>query len=60
MEISKGNSLCSYHYLKQAKMPYVSCYLFYLLPNQKTGWQNKSCPRELASLRGWRYCGKGE
>jgi hypothetical protein len=28
MEISQGNSLCSYLYLKQAKM---SCFSFYLL-----------------------------
>jgi hypothetical protein len=27
MEISQGNSLCSYHYLKQAK---ISCFSFYL------------------------------
>jgi hypothetical protein len=28
MEISQGNSLCSYIYLKQAKMSYFSLYLF--------------------------------
>jgi hypothetical protein len=29
MEISQGNSLCSYHYLTQAKMSCFSFYLFF-------------------------------
>jgi hypothetical protein len=29
LEISQGNSLCSYLYLKQAKMPWFSFYLFF-------------------------------
>jgi hypothetical protein len=30
MEISLGNSLCSYLYLRQAKMPFFLLYLFSL------------------------------
>jgi hypothetical protein len=47
MEISQGNYLHSYIYLKQAKMSCFSFYLFsfLLLQNQRTGGQNKSCPR---------------
>jgi hypothetical protein len=44
MEISQGNSLCSYLYLKQAKNV-----IFFLLQNWRTRGQNKSCPR----IGGW-------
>jgi hypothetical protein len=40
MEISQGNSLYSYLYLKQAKMSFL---FFFLLQNQRTGGQNRSC-----------------
>jgi hypothetical protein len=48
MEISKGKSLCSYFYLKQAK---ISCVLFclfsfFLLSNLGTAGWKKSCQRE--------------
>jgi hypothetical protein len=43
MEISQGNSLCSYLYLKQTKM---SFFFFFLLQNQSTREQNRSCQRE--------------
>jgi hypothetical protein len=42
MEISQRTSLCSYLYLKQ------KCH-FFLLENQRTGGQNRSCP-------GWGWC----
>jgi hypothetical protein len=41
IEISQGNSLYSYLYLKLAK---ISCFSFYFFSeNQRTGGQNRSC-----------------
>jgi hypothetical protein len=56
MEISQGNSLCSYLYLKQAKMSCFSfdLFSFFLLQNRRTGGQNKSYPREKAVTSGRR------
>jgi hypothetical protein len=54
MEISQGNSPCSYIYLKKAKMS-SSLFIFYLFSsiNQRTGGQNRSCPRvERVGIRG--------
>jgi hypothetical protein len=45
MEISQGNFLCSYIYLK------LKCHGF-LLQNWRTGWKNKSCPWRSAGTRG--------
>jgi hypothetical protein len=42
MEISQGNSLCSYLYLKQAKMSFLIFFSF-LLQNWRTGGENRSC-----------------
>jgi hypothetical protein len=39
MEISQGNSLCSYLYLKLKKCHFF----FFLLENRRTGMQNRSC-----------------
>jgi hypothetical protein len=36
MEISQGNSLCSYSYLKQAKMSFFS-FIFYKIREQEGG-----------------------
>jgi hypothetical protein len=47
MEISQGNSLCSYLYLKLKCHVFVISFLFFLLQNQKTGGQYKPC------LGGW-------
>jgi hypothetical protein len=46
MEISQGNFLCNYLYLKQAKMSFLFFFSFFfsLLQNQKTGRKNRSCP----------------
>jgi hypothetical protein len=45
METTQGNSLCSYLYLKLAKMSCFSFYLlsFFLLQNLRTGGQNRFC-----------------
>jgi hypothetical protein len=42
MEISQGISLCSYLYLKQAKVSDFSFFLLFL-QNQRTGEWNRSC-----------------
>jgi hypothetical protein len=57
MGISQGNSLCNYLYLKQAKMPCFSFYLFsfffYKIREQQEG-------RTSPAGRGGRWCwGKG-
>jgi hypothetical protein len=45
MEITQGISLCSYLYLKLAKIPCFSNYIlcFFLLQNWRTGGQNRFC-----------------
>jgi hypothetical protein len=35
MEISQGNSLCSYLYLKQAKMSFIFYFFFYKIRQQE-------------------------
>jgi hypothetical protein len=40
MEIPQGISLCSYRYLKQAKMSCFFLFIFFLLQNQRTGGLN--------------------
>jgi hypothetical protein len=45
IKTTQGNSLCSYLYLKLAKMPCISSFLyFFLLQNLRTGRQNRFCP----------------
>jgi hypothetical protein len=46
MEISQGSYLCSYLYLKQAKLSFVFLFFFYKIEKQSGGW-NSSCPREM-------------
>jgi hypothetical protein len=41
IEISQGNALCSYLYLKQGKM---SFFFFFLLQNLRKRWWNRFCP----------------
>jgi hypothetical protein len=41
METTQGISLCSYLYLKVAKMPCFSFYLFFLLQNQRARRWNR-------------------
>jgi hypothetical protein len=45
MDISQGNSLCSYLYLKQSKNVIFSLFFFFLLQNWRTGGQNRPCQR---------------
>jgi hypothetical protein len=52
MEISQGNSLWSYPYLKQAKM---SCFLFYLFSSTKS--ENKKAKQVLPMGEDWHKCG---
>jgi hypothetical protein len=52
MEISQGNSLCSYLYLKQAKMFFILSFLFFLLQNWRTGGWKNSCPEGRAGTSG--------
>jgi hypothetical protein len=40
MEISQGNSLCIYLYLKQAKMSFVFVLYLFLLQNPRAGGQD--------------------
>jgi hypothetical protein len=61
LEISKGNSLCSYLYLKQAKMSYFSFYLFSFFSTQL---ENRRAEQVLPSggglaLVGGEVLGKG-
>jgi hypothetical protein len=42
MEISQGNSLCSYLYLKLAKMSFFS-FLYFPLQNRRISERNRSC-----------------
>jgi hypothetical protein len=59
MEISQRNSLCSYLYLKLAKM---SCFSFYLFSSAKSENRrlNRSCSEgRVASVGGSRWRGKG-
>jgi hypothetical protein len=46
MATTQGNSLCSYLYLKLAKMPCFSLYLLYFFFYKMGGSQNRVC-------RGW-------
>jgi hypothetical protein len=62
-ELSQGNSLCSYLYLKQAKnvMFFFLSFLFFLVQNQRTGGWNESCPRGRANTSGrGKVMGKGD
>jgi hypothetical protein len=54
----QGNSLCSYLYLKLAKIPCFSFYLlcFFLLQNRRTVEWNRFCP----GRRGVGTSGRGE
>jgi hypothetical protein len=60
MEVSQGNSLCSYTYLRQAKMSCFSFYLFsfffYKIGEQEIG---QVLPRGLAAELGGDDRGKG-
>jgi hypothetical protein len=59
METTQGNSLCSYLYLKLAKM---SCFSFYLFSSAKSENRrlNRSCSEgRVASVGGSRWRGKG-
>jgi hypothetical protein len=59
-EISQGNSLCSYLYLKQPKMYFFSV-LFFLLQNRRAGGWNRSCPGRKVGTSGMgEVAGKGE
>jgi hypothetical protein len=42
MEISQGNSLCNYLYLKQPKMSFFY-FFFFLQQNQRKGGRNSLC-----------------
>jgi hypothetical protein len=56
IEISQGNFLHSYLYLKQAKITFFS---FFHLQNQRTGGWNRSCPvGDLVPVGGGRWQGK--
>jgi hypothetical protein len=57
MEISQGNNLCSYLYLKLAKMSlfFFFPYFFFLLQNWRTGER-----RGPASRGGWALITMGE
>jgi hypothetical protein len=52
MEISLGNSLCSYLYLKLAKMSFFSFFFFY-----STKSENKRVEQVLPRREGWHQCG---
>jgi hypothetical protein len=39
MEISQGNSLCNYLYLKQTKMSFFFCLFSFIKPHNKSGEQ---------------------
>jgi hypothetical protein len=50
METSQGNSLSNCHYLKQAKMSFLSFFFFYKIEEQERG---TSPAWELGIGRGW-------
>jgi hypothetical protein len=58
MEKSQGNSLCSYFYLKQAKLSFFS-FFFYKIREQEGGARSAWQGRGEFSTRGrWRWWGK--
>jgi hypothetical protein len=56
MDITQGNSLCSYLYLKLAKMP---CFSFYLLCFSSTKSENRRADQVLPRV-GFGMGGRGE
>jgi hypothetical protein len=63
MEISQGNSLCSYLYLKQAKISWFSFLSFLFFSSTKSENRGSSCPgqregRSVPMEKG-RWQGKG-
>jgi hypothetical protein len=62
MEISQGNSLCSYLYLKQAKMSMFLLFFLFSSTKMRTGGQNRSCLGKGSGLQQWEgeVTGKGE
>jgi hypothetical protein len=59
MEISKGNSLCSYLYLKLKCHCFILSFLLFLLQNQRTGGKKKSLLEGRVGTGGKGYRGKG-
>jgi hypothetical protein len=59
IEISQGNSLCSYLYLKLKCHVFILSFLFFLLYNQRRGGQNESCPGGRAGTNGGGCWGRG-
>jgi hypothetical protein len=62
MEISQGNSPCSYLYLKLVKTSWFSflSFIFFLLQNQRKGGRNRSHPGEGDAWHQWERGGSGE
>jgi hypothetical protein len=52
MEMPQGNSLCSYLYLKQAKMSFFFLLFFFLQQTQRIGGGNRSFPVGRVSTSG--------